>query len=362
MTLSPVFRSLEAVNLLEGQGIWKRMSADISAQARAVRAVREDLGRVIGERYLAPQNPLPGFGPADAAVELEFLQEFFFLILFRSVFESLRVAPNRLDFYSEINFCIKGTITAADDLFDDQDKSLLPLNAPGGPRYGAIMQLMCFERLIQRVCDRALEAGVFSKAQREDALRRLLTRMAGIGELEGSEEGGVQDIPSPEEMIETVHRVRGGALFALAFAVPGVLESGEVARALERAEEAIARLGTAFQIVDDLTDFEFDLGRRSHNLLVAQIRHHGQPEARRQLETLWDDGRQPDPGMVEGVFRSSARAVLEAARIESRAAFEGLEALGYWFPPNLSDQVVRAIVGLDGVGRMEAISGAAGSE
>ena len=67
----------------------------------------------------------------------------------------------------------------------------------------------------------------------------------------------------------------GGALFALAFVAPGVLEKGDVKRKLADAETAIAQLGTAFQIVDDLTDFEFDVRRKSHNLLVSQIHHLG---------------------------------------------------------------------------------------
>ena len=35
------------------------------------------------------------------------------------------VTPRRLPFYAELDFCIMGTITAADNLFDDQSKSLL---------------------------------------------------------------------------------------------------------------------------------------------------------------------------------------------------------------------------------------------
>lgn len=156
-------------------------------------------------------------------------------------------------------------------------------------------------------------------------------------------------------MVETVHRVRGGALFALAFAAPSVLENGEIAESMAGAEDAIARLGTAFQIVDDLTDFEFDIGRRSHNLLVAQIRHAGTPEEREALEPFWAGGVMPE-GVVEARFARSARAVLERGYAEARAAFARLAELGHWFDPALADEVVHAIVGLEGVARMEAIS------
>ncbi len=164
-------------------------------------------------------------------------------------------------------------------------------------------------------------------------------------------------VPTPEAMVEAVHRVRGGALFALAFTAPSVLEPEGAAPRLRAAEEAIARLGTAFQIVDDLTDFEFDLGRGSHNLLVAQVWHRGTQAEREALKALLAGGS-VEEGVVERVFPESARAVLDVAYREARASFEGLQALGHWLDPDLSTEVVHAIVGLDGVARMEALTGA----
>lgn len=357
MTLSPVFRSRDAVRLLREEGVWDRLGPDIAGQARAVERLHGDLDDLIDPRFLEEAGPLPRDGEVSDPEALSFLQDYFFLILFRSIFRSLGVPPERLDLYGELDFCIKGTITAADNLFDDQAKSLLPLPDGRGSRYLSILQLMCFERLLRAACDRALDRGVLDDREGILAIQRgLMTRMARIGELEGSEEGGVDEIPRPGEMVERVHRVRGGALFALAFVAPGVLESGEVARRLEEAEGAVARLGTAFQIVDDLTDFEFDVGRRSHNLLVSQIRHRGTPEERSALERVWREETEPASDMVEGAFRASARRVLERAYDEAEAAFRGLSDLGFWFPVELADEVVHAIVGLEGVGRMETLS------
>jgi len=358
MTLSPVFRSPEAVRLLEEHGIWQRLNPAIVAQAQAVQTVRADLAAVIGEEFRRPVDPVPA-EPDAAEGNLDFLQEFFFLILFRALFESLGIAPRRLPFYAEMNFCIKGTITAADNIFDDQDKSLLPLKRNVGPRCGSILQLMCFERLIRRACDRAVSAGAIEAEPVDTILRGLIDRMARIGQLEGSEEGGVKDIPPPPEMIERVHAVRGGALFSLAFVAPRAIETGEVGERVRRAEPAIARLGTAFQIVDDLTDFEFDLRRRSHNLLVSQITHHGTPIEREKLRALWS-GQPAEDGLVEGLFRPSAQAALEMARAEARASLAALEELGFWFPSALADPVVHAIVGHDGTARIKTLVSSAG--
>ncbi len=355
MTLSPVFRSQEAVQLLADRGVWSRLAGDLEAQAEAVRILQGDLGAILGGEFRTAPAHVPTAAEVTTPAGLQFLQEYFFLILFRSVFASLGVGEERLRVYTELNFCIKGTITAADNIFDDQAKSLLPLVQHAGSRFRSILQLMAFERLARRVLDRGEAAGVLGAADREEIQKGLLDRMATIGTLEGSEEGGVKEIPPPDEMVEAVHRVRGGALFALAFVAPTVLEQGAVAERLAAAERAIAQLGTAFQIVDDLTDFEFDVGRRSHNLLVSQIHHLGSGPERAALRRFWT-GEEMPADAVEGLFRESARAVLERAYVEARASFQGLQALGFWFEAELAEEVVHAIVGLDGVARMEALS------
>jgi hypothetical protein len=354
MTLSPVFRSEDAVALLAERGVWSRLARDMEEQASAVRVVYQDLEKILGPEFRKTPPHVPHASEVMTPAGLAFLQEYFFLILFRSVFGSLGVSGERLKLYTELNFCIKGTITAADNLFDDQAKSLLPLSDRAGSRFMSILQLMAFERLSRRVLDRGQDAGALTSSDREQIQRGLLDRMARIGALEGSEEGGVSEVLSPDAMVDAVHRVRGGALFALAFVAPSVLERGDVAKKMTRAEVAIARLGTAFQIVDDLTDFEFDLGRRSHNLLVAQIEHGGTRDERTALERARVGG--PSPGAVEGPFKTSARAVLARAYDEAQAALSGLAELGFWLEAELAEDVVHAIVGLDGTRRMEALA------
>jgi len=355
MTLSPVFRSPEAVRLLADEGVWSALAPDMEAQADAVRRIYADLEGLIDARFRTEPQHVPTAAEVATPAGLHFLQEYFFLVLFRSIFRALSVPEDRLRLYTELNFCIKGTITAADNLFDDQEKSLLPLRPHAGARFMSILQLMAFERLQRGALDRAEEADVVDRAQGAAIQKGLLDRMAVIGTLEGSEEGGVDEIPTPEQMVEEVHRVRGGALFALAFAAPQVLETGDAAVRMRTAEDAVAQLGTAFQIVDDLTDFEFDIGRRTHNLLTAQIHHHGTTGEKQALAVALQTGAVA-AGAVEGVFRESARAVLERAYGEARASFRALSELGHWFPPVLADEVVHAIVGLEGVARMEALT------
>ena len=151
MTLSPVFRSQTAVRLLEEQGVWHRLAGDVEAQAQAVKVLYQDLDDLLAEEFIDHSVRVPTGTEILSEEGLHFLQEYFFLILFRSIFGSLGVGGERLTLYTQLNFCIKGTITAADNIFDDQAKSLLPLAPTRGARFMSILQLMCFERLGWRV-------------------------------------------------------------------------------------------------------------------------------------------------------------------------------------------------------------------
>jgi hypothetical protein len=305
---------------------------------------------VLDGRFLADQVG----SAAEHDGDMKFFQDYFFLILFQSILQAIRFSPAALSLFSELNFCIKGTITAADNLFDDQDKSLLPLDAGEGARFHSILQMLAFERLTSLALTRGVGSGVLNLQQVELFQKERLSRMAAIGSLEGSEEGGVQAVMDSRMMVEHVHRVRGGALFELAFIGPRLIDSDVDPSILSRAQQAISKLGTAFQIVDDLTDFEGDLARGSHNLLVAQITHGGSPEERAKLNSLRHQGSTDSDAVIEH-FSVSARTVIGRAESEARQSLDELFALGYWFPPSLSEVLVRAIVGLDGVERMRAL-------
>lgn len=358
MTLAPVFRSEEGTALLRERGILDRLAEDIADQRAALHDLELHLAEIIGEQYRRPATATGSSSQTD----MEFLQDHFFLLLFRNLFRTLG-AGDRLAFYTRLNVCIKGIITAADNLFDHEFKELIPLRLSTGVTFGSIVQLMTFERLVMLLGQDAEAAKLLPAGRFREINRDLLTRLTFIGALEGSEEDGVASVPGVTEMVDRVHRIRGGALFSLAFCAPLAMEKDRAK--WTAAEVAIAKLGTAFQIVDDLTDFEFDLFRESNNLLVSQITHHGSAEERAHLGSLskrihaatgeWEERRVAVIGEEDAInqwFQESALDVLRIARREAREAFEGLQALGFWFDPADSDEVVHAIVGLEGVHRM----------
>src|SRR5471032_1874257 len=171
MTLSPVFRSDEAVQVLRTAGVWSRLDPAARGQAEAIVSVKQDLPNILDAKYIDMARLV---ADPDETVGIEFVQEFFFLILFRSVLQTVGITTTDLRLCCELNFCIKGTITAADNLFDDQDKALLPLKLGQGSRFRSILQLLAFERLVSRALDRGVAAGSISRSSAAQFQKELL--------------------------------------------------------------------------------------------------------------------------------------------------------------------------------------------
>ena len=59
MTLSPVFRSQDAVRLLADHGVWSRLAGDIKAQAEAVQVLYKDLEGILGPDFRSEPSHTP---------------------------------------------------------------------------------------------------------------------------------------------------------------------------------------------------------------------------------------------------------------------------------------------------------------
>lgn len=350
MTLSPIFRSSEAIEELRSKGYTNALAPSMLAQRQYKRMLHDLLPEVIDERYLTTAE--------ESKDDITFLQEHFFLVLFDSVYRSLGCRPERLITYGLLNLCLKGLVVAGDNLFDGESKMELPLSLGDGRCFASIMQMLCFDQLIVRVLE--VRGATFPDGNVVRLRRDVLTSLALIGTLEGSEERGIETILPVDEMIAKVHRVRGGELFSLAFIAPRIAEARSEQDRWETAMSGIAGIGTAFQIVDDLTDFEFDLARRSHNLLSSQIIHDGTPAERAAFERL-SAGGATHTRVVETTFVQSAHAILRRACTEAEKGFEQLARIGFWFRPKDAEIFIRAIAGEAGELRMHAVAGVPGS-
>ncbi|TLN24468.1 class 1 isoprenoid biosynthesis enzyme [bacterium] len=308
MTLSPVFQDLEKLNMvIEALGK-EDFDEALSIQKGAVERLYASLPSIIGPSSIDGEL----FGELCPKEDSRFAQRYFFITLFTLILKDLGIPKSRLDFYSALNYCIMGTTAAADNLFDGEDKAFLPLKQGGGSVYTSVLQLMCFERLVAKEGREAVASGLLDDQMFDLIQKGILDKMAKIGSLEGSEEGGVKEIPTPEEMVRNVHGVRGGMLFELATVAPSVLEGEEIMAQIQNTADAVKDLGTAFQIIDDLTDFEFDLTRKSHNILVSEIHHNGNAAEKKALALALEKPPGGDD-FVESHAMESGRRAFETA-------------------------------------------------
>ena len=282
---------------------------------------------------------------------LQYLQKNFFSTLFLSIYEALGIPPTRRLFYGRINHCIRGLVTATDNLLDDEYKELLPLNFPEPAiRFKSVMHLLCFDRILEGICRQAVRDGVLTPSLLEALLDAVFRAMVPIGAEEAMEEGGVTEILPPATVLDSVHMYKGGKLLCLAFTAPLLLET-ECQAALRLAETGIYRIGMALQVIDDLTDFHEDLAHQNHNYLVSSVYHGGEAVERERLAAiLAQPGEMPEG--VEELFPDTLRLVMAQAIGEALAGFAALEEAGFWYNERQARQVIRFLFSIRGVGHL----------
>jgi hypothetical protein len=330
MTLNPVFRSESSLNFLKEQGYYERLIPALEIQQKA----RQNINDLVNEHYSGV------FSGSEELEDERIFENDFFLILFTEL--SRHGYSRFIDWYAKWNYCIRGKITAADNLFDGEEKRTLPHFSSVKGVLGGILELSMYEQLFNY-----LGKGI----HKYDKLKRVLDlEMLEIGKLEGSEEQGVYSILQPDEMIEGVHRVRGGKLFGLSMIAPRYRESTK-----EKYWSAVGGglndLGTAFQIVDDITDFEFDLGRKSHNLVVSEVYYNGTKKEKEMFKDLLPVNIGMD--FLESYFLSSSERVVERAYNLARSGFAKLQETGFWFDSKYAEEFVHAILGDKGEERIQ---------
>ncbi len=308
-------------------------------------AIQARFRELLEPRYRTAAKPRPN--------RLQYLQKNFFSSLFLSIYGALGIPPARRLFYGQINHCIRGLVTATDNLLDDEYKELLPVNFPEPAiRFKSVMHLLCFDRILEQVCRQAVSDGVLAPTLLEPLLDAVFRAMVPIGAEEAMEEGGVTDILTPTAVLDSVHMYKGGKLLCLAFTAPLLLET-EREETLRLAETGIYRIGMALQVIDDLTDFHEDISHRNHNFLTSSVYHEGGVEERGRLAATLKQPREK-PEAVEALFPETLRRVMAQAIGEALAGFAALEEAGYWYNERQAMRIIRFLFTLRGVGHLLA--------
>lgn len=299
------------------------------------------LRAILPDRYIAPSTARPGF--------LRYAGRNIFSILFLSVYRSLGIPHERRLFYGILNHAVRGIVTATDNLLDDEYKELLPLRFPErAVRFKSVMHLLVFDRILVQAVEDAAQKELLSRAEGRELQHRLFQAMVPIGEEEAGEEGGVQAILPPQEILDSVHMLKGGNLLRLAFVGPRFVER-ELAASVDLADRGIYRIGMALQVIDDLTDFYGDLRERRHNYLASFLRYEAVGPEREAFEGLLCR-RESDTVPVRLAFPASVGEVMHRAVGEALAGFGLLERAGFWLTRRAALALIRRLFFIRRVG------------
>ena len=214
------------------------------------------------------------------------LKRNFFTTLFLYSYYRAGIPAERRILYTSVNQCLRGMVTGCDNLLDDEYKMTLETNLPPqAHRFRSVLDIMVADRilftLLTRHCrqqeldvELAIQAGAVS-----------LRALARSGAQEASEEGGIGERLTPDQILDQVHRYKTAMLFQSTWAAPSVFE-GELTPAARTAQQALYDIGIGCQILDDIVDLVADLRDRRHNYVASALLHQEDAGAWRRLNEL----------------------------------------------------------------------------
>jgi len=304
--------------------------------------ILQEFRRVLPASYVA--------APAKAPRLLRYVERNAFSILFLAIYRSIGIAKDRRRLYGVVNHALRGLVTATDNLLDDEYKEMLPLAFPEkATRFKSVMHILVFDRILSETLEKAVAADVIGEESRGILAAKLFEALVAIGSEEASEEGGVTEVLTPEQILKDIHSRKGCDLLRLAFVAPRLLESTR-GDALVMADQGICSIGLALQMVDDLVDIGADVRDRRHNYLVSTLWHEGTSTERRAFAGAMEEPGASWPRAED--FPAASGLVMDRA---IRTAMDGVRALqqaGFWLRPELARPLLRRMFHLRGAGAL----------
>lgn len=326
------------------------------AHAFATATVRHRCIETAFNRSLGDLCPVPGAlqYPHFELSPSQYWQRNFFSTLFLSIFDAIGISTERQHKYGMILHGVRGVVTATDNILDGEHKGSVRIELGGAKILPNILLILLETGLLHQVLHE-LSDDPKVVAQTWQALMRALF---ALGAEESGEEGCVEEVLTPERLLDEVHRFRGGGLLCLAFVAPELNEPG-LNGSVRAAKAAVNQIGLALQVLDDITDFDEDLAALNHNMLRSWIVHrrpdgHGTDAELRALSA--DERRLP-----EVQFPVATREVMSLAIEMAVDGFARLSELGHAVDRESGLQLIAAMFKLRGLERIWKVFADAGN-
>lgn len=290
-----------------------------SEQQIAIQEVYSAAGKVLR----MPENT-----PAEYAVTMNPVPESFYSLrknifstLFQSMYHLMGCHPQHRLFYGKLIHLFRVWVTSADNLLDDEDKIVIPVQMPGSSRVmRQVVSIMTADRIFQQMLSEGVAGGMLNEKQAQKLSEQSLQILLPSAAQEAGEEQGITERPDPEYVLSVIHRYKTGILFNVAFLAPEILEPHLDRARAAALKQALLQFGIGCQVLDDIRDTARDHLERRHNYLLSVLRRES-PEF---LQTLGNRRL----AVSDRLYLDILPFALPAARLGFGMMRDGLAALG----------------------------------
>ncbi|WP_319205020.1 class 1 isoprenoid biosynthesis enzyme [uncultured Ilyobacter sp.] len=250
--------------------------------------------------------------------KIEFLESFkqnFFTLLVLSILKQSGIKDRKLVEYGKVIYCLRTIITCTDNIIDNENKGVLFLKTPKNPVVNNVLLLMVCQNILINTLNNLGD-------DKREVARVILEKIHRVAESEGlRDEGLYRKYPSPQEIVEKIHRGIGGELLQLSLWAPMEIEKSA---SLEKFNRGLHDIGMALQGLDDLSDMEEDLDAEKVNLGVSHLINTLSFEKNSLKLKFWISDEN-----ISGEFRSFLSRYTKECIEKSLEGFEKLEEGGY---------------------------------
>ncbi|MBM4102444.1 MAG: hypothetical protein FJ263_00125 [Planctomycetes bacterium] len=268
--------------------------------------------------------------PAEFEVRMGTIPDEFYSIrknlfstLFQSVYPLLKIEEPRRLLYGKLNHLFRIWVTSADNLLDNEDKIVVPMEIAGSSRVmRQVISILLADRILRNITDEAVRNKVLREEEASLLTHRSLQILLPSAAEEGSEEDGITHRPNAGYVLNTIHRLKTGLLFHIPFLGPDTIEKELDKETLTLCKQGLMNFGLGCQILDDIRDIAKDYLEMRHNYILSMV----YTDYLLYVEKL--NAIEPDIRVSSNIFGLFPDAVYPAADKARELLTDGLLSLG----------------------------------
>jgi hypothetical protein len=272
----------------------------------------------------------------------------FFSALFLYSYFKVGISKSRRVLYAAVNQCLRGMVTGCDNILDNEYKKTLETDLPKqATRFRSVLDIMVSDRVLFAILQKGYLDDDLNLDQVQAASFESLRALAKSGAQEASEECGVGEILSPENILSKIHHYKTGILFQSPWALPDVIDNYNL-KDTSGIKNALFQIGMGCQILDDMVDLTMDIRMNHHNYVASLIRHGTNLKESIILDTiLATDNRVEKNQELLFKFPDARRTAAAAALKFLINGTENLFAENHHFMVNISISFIVKRIGAD---------------